>query len=399
MGQQHRRPTADDFEFPPDAKPDEIAAFLKKQPPIKSPPQPAAGRGSPGFRQPTSKQLIDTLPMVGGAIGGAISAPGVVTSVGGAAFGAAAGEAAKQHLNRAFGNDAPTSPMEAAGDMLTQGAVSGAAQGVGIGLGAGMTKAAPWLMQKALKPSRTLLEEYRTTGGKLAQTLLDEGVNVTSAGLSKLQSLLGKTNAEIRALVAEAPGQIEKKSVAARVLPVASKRAQQTNPTKDLKAIGETVEEFLDHPVYKGPSLSVPESQAMKQGTYQAIGKKYGEVSSAEIEAQKALARGLKEEVAEAVPQVSKLNQRDSELMAATDAVGRQVALSGNKDPVGFAWVTQNPTTFLAALIDRNPVIKSMLARGMWANAARAGKVTPDAIRAAVVALTTLGSDAQPPQE
>lgn len=399
MGQQYRRPTADDFEFPEDATKEDIDAFLKKQQPIKAPPLPAAGRGSPGFRSPSAKVLIDSLPMIGGTVGGALASPGVVTTVGGAALGAAAGEAAKQHINRFVGNDAPGTMAEAATGIASQGAISGAAQGVGMGAGAGMAKAAPWLMQKALKPARSVLEEYRTTGPKLVQTLLDEGVNVTAGGLEKLQSLLSKTNQEIRDLVANAPGTVSKKNVAARVLPVAGKRAQQTNPTKDLKAIGETVEEFIDHPVYKGPTLTIPEAQAMKQGTYQAIGKKYGEVSAAEIEAQKAMARGLKEEVADAVPGVSALNQRDAELMGAADAVGRQVAIAGNKDPVGFAWVTQNPTTFLASLIDRNPVIKSMLANGMWKNAAKVAKVAPDVMRAAVVALTTAGSDAEPPQE
>lgn len=50
MGQQYRRPTADDFEFPDDATPQEINAFLLKQPPIKvtAPPAetPEAPQGS-----------------------------------------------------------------------------------------------------------------------------------------------------------------------------------------------------------------------------------------------------------------------------------------------------------------------------------------------------------------
>lgn len=46
MGQQYRRPTAEDFEFPEDATPQEIDAFLKKQPPIRAEAQALVNDGS-----------------------------------------------------------------------------------------------------------------------------------------------------------------------------------------------------------------------------------------------------------------------------------------------------------------------------------------------------------------
>jgi hypothetical protein len=251
-------------------------------------------------------------------------------------------------------------------------------------------------MQSAVKPTVAALKEYGTTGTKLAKTLLEEGVPVTQNGLIKLQSLLSKTNAEIKELVSNAPGMIPKDRIAAQAAPVAQRIARQTNPTKDLKAVGETVGEFLNHPVYKG-DLTVAEAQAMKQGTYQQIGKKYGEISSAEVETQKALARGLKEEVANAAPGVAKLNERDAKLMAAAESVGRRVAISGNRDPVGFAWVAHNPATFIAALIDRQPVIKSMLALGMFKSAAAAAKVSPQMFRFALAALASTPDDDEQP--
>ncbi len=260
---------------------------------------------------------------------------------------------------------------------------------MGAGIGAGAKVAAPWLMQKALKPGVALLDEYRTSAPKLVKTLLDEGINVTQAGVDKLQKLLTATNQEIKQAVASATGSVDKNSVAARALTTANKMAQQVNPTKDLQAVGDTVQEFLDHPVYAGRKLTIPEAQAMKQGTYQQIGKKYGEVSSASIETQKALARGLKEDIAAEVPGIAGLNTRDSELMAALDATGRRVALSGNRDPVGFAWVAQHPVSFLAALFDRSPAVKSLVARGMYNSAATAARVSPQLLRAAIVTLAS----------
>ena len=140
-------------------------------------------------------------------------------------------------------------------------------------------------------------------------------------------------------------------------------------------------------------ALTVPEAQAMKIGTYREIGKNYGKQSSASVETQKALARGLKEEIEAAIPKIKSLNAREGEIMAAQEAVGHRVAIAGNRDPVGFAWVTHTPQTFLAALMDRSPVVKSMLARGMYNSAGAATKVSPQLIRAAVVALASGESD------
>jgi hypothetical protein len=339
----------------------------------------------------------ENLPTVGGAIGGTLGATaGPAGAIGGAALGGAAGEAAGQLLRRSRGEAVPETPQAAALDIGESGAIQGGAQAVGAGLGAGMTKAAPWLMKTALKPGKALLKDYSTTGPKIVKTLLDEGVNVTEGGLAKLHELLSMTNAEIKAAVAAAPGMVDKKVIAARALPVAARVAKQANPVKDLAAVGNSVTEFLDHPIYTG-NMTIPEVQAMKQATYKQIGNKYGELGAAEVETQKALARGAKEEVAHAVPAVSALNQRDSDLMAATEAVGDRVATASNRDPVGFAWVTQNPKTFLAALIDRSPAIKSLVANGMWKSAGIAAKVSPQLIRAAVLSLIEPGA-ALPPE-
>lgn len=372
---------------------------------------------NPTKKQPPVKSWVETasdwLPGAGGAIGG------MVGGKTGAAIGAAAGEGYKQLAQHA--TEIPGAIADVARNAIAQpGATArGFAQGAGAGavnagtqavvqgalpqaagevIGAGMKAAAPWLMQKALKPAMGLLNEYKTTAPKLVQTLLDEGVSVTQGGLDKLQRLFDATNQEIRDAVANATGTIDKKNVAARALPTAVKVAQQVNPTKDLQAVGETVGEFLDHPILSGPTLSVPDAQAMKVGTYKAVGKKYGEVSSAAIETQKALARGLKEEIATEVPGIAGLNAKDSELMAALDAVGRRVALAGNKDPIGFAWVAAHPTTFLAALFDRSPAVKSMIARGLYQTAGAMAKVSPQLIRSAVTALasTEPQSDAPP---
>lgn len=352
---------------------------------------------SQGRQRTWTDTAVDALPAVGGAIGGlAGMGGGPVGAVAAAGAGGLVGSRVKQYVNALRGTQPLPSQADALKQMGTDALEQGGAQAIGAGAGAAMRAAGPALMRTALKPTTAMLSEYRTNPGALVKTLLDEGVNVTEGGIAKLQQLLGATNDEIAARVASAPGTISKNAVAARVLPTANRVAQQVNPSADLNAVGDTVQEFLNHPVAPGPTLTVPEAQAMKVGTYQRIGKKYGEVASASLEAQKSLARGLKEEVARAVPGLDALNQRDSSLMGALDAVGRRVAVAGNRDPVGFAWVAQHPTTFLAALVDRNPAIKSMLARGMYQSAATVAGVSPNLIRGAMAIVASGAPDAEP---
>lgn len=66
MGQTFRKPTADDFEFPDDATPQEIDSFLKKQAPIKvdaPPPKSHTWSDRLGLNEPTES-------MVGGFLRG-----------------------------------------------------------------------------------------------------------------------------------------------------------------------------------------------------------------------------------------------------------------------------------------------------------------------------------------
>lgn len=336
-------------------------------------------------------EAMRALPAVGGAVGGLVGGGGgtvfgmgfggIPGAIEGAALGGAAGESARQLGFRALTGGGQADPGESVLNIGKEALIQGAAEAGGRVLGAGMKAGGRRLMQSAVKP--TLKMAPHTP--QIVKTLLDEGVNVSPAGLERLNLLLNAKNAEISEAVNASQGLISKADVAARLDPLERRLAQQVNPKADLTAVAKAREEFMEGPTH----LLVPQAQAMKQGTYAQVSKSYGQLSAASIEAQKSLARGLKEEIAKEVPSIAGLNAKEAALINAEEAVGRRVALSGNRDPVGFAWVTHHPTTFLAALIDRAPVVKSMLARGMYSSAGTAAKVSPQLIRAAVVALST----------
>lgn len=338
-------------------------------------------------------KLTEWLPAAGGTVGGIVgTVGGPIGTIGGAALGGMAGEAYKELINRARGRSAPATRMDAAKDVATQGAVQGGAEAIGAGIGAAAKPIGARLMQSAVKPGlKVLLKGVDKDIQPVVQTLLDEGVNVTPGGLEKLKTLIRSTNADIKSAIApHADVEIPALRVASRLSPLAQDAVNQVNAPADIEAISQAGENFLANPnVSPQGTLTLAQAQAMKQGTYKRIGEKYGKVSSDAIQAEKALARGLKEEIAAEVPGISALNEREGKLLEALDATGRRVALAGNRDPIGFAWATHNPMTFMAALMDRSPAVKSLIARGLYNHAGQIAKVSPALIRAAVVAIAS----------
>lgn len=341
-------------------------------------------------------RLTEWLPAIGGTVGGVAGGiGGTVLGVGvggppgaimGAALGGAAGEAYKHLMKRARGRvDVPSTGLDAAESIGKAGAIQGATQAAGEVLAPAAQFIGRRMMQSSLKPGLKVLVAGVKAGDrtpKVVQTLLDEGVNVTPGGVAKLQGLLDATKADVAATINRAgPQTINPLRAASRLSPTAQRFATQVNPQADLEAISQVGQNFLEaHP----NPLSLTEAQALKQGTYARIGGKYGKESIASIEAEKAVARGLKEELEAAAPGIGNLNAREAKLLEALHVTGKRVALSGNKDPIGFAWVAHNPTTFLAALMDRSPAVKSMIARGLYTNAGKIAKVSPVLVRIAV---------------
>jgi hypothetical protein len=113
-------------------------------------------------------------------------------------------------------------------------------------------------------------------------------------------------------------------------------------------------------------AIPVQLAQELKKGTYKTLSKSYGELKGAEIEAQKALARGLKEKISESVPQVAGLNKRESDLLNALKVTERRALMDANKNPLGLGAIAPDPARMMAFLADRNAWIKSMGARGLY---------------------------------
>jgi len=252
--------------------------------------------------------------------------------------------------------------------------------------GSMMKSGARSMMQSALKPGKKALETGK--GQAAVETLLKKGVNVTEGGVAKLRSQVDDINAAVEQALKASGASVDKGKVASRVQDVIGK-IERTNPTPQdaIRDVEKVYEQFLANKIIPD-KIPVSVAQRLKQGIYKVLKDKYGVLGSDTVEAQKALARGLKEEIANVVPEISKLNAKESELLNALVLAEQRTLMAGNKNPAGLTFLATNPKAAAAFLADRSELFKSIVARLMYS----AGSPTATATGAGLGALYGAGS-------
>lgn len=246
---------------------------------------------------------------------------------------------------------------------------------------------ASWLMRSALKPT---VEANRSGDAQVAvDTLLKEGVNPTIGGVAKIESRIDSINSQIDDLIKNSQGTVDRGQVLDALKGTTDRFTKQVNPTADLTAIQNVADDFLAHPsIPKTGKIPVPLAQEMKKGTYRELKGKYGEIGSASTEAQKALARGLKEGVGQQVPQVVALNAEEQALIKTLDVMERRALMELNKNPLGLSLLAKDPKAALGFMADRSALFKSLVARMIYnlsKGAQAATNVSPNLSRMAAV--------------
>lgn len=395
MPRRIKGPDGKIYDFPDDVKDTEISSFLEAIPEANAKMMPPQARS-----RTWTDTAVESLPTVGGMVGGIAGAlSGGIPSMGvgavpagiaGATVGGGMGEAARQAIQRLRGQPTAGSVSALAEDVAVQGALQGGAEMVGGAAGRLMKPVGERLMQSALKPGWAALKKRPGGVPPAVTAMLEQGINVTQGGYAKLEKLLESTQDEIKQAVASIPTELNPFKVTARLGPVAAREAADIAPKAGLEDISRIGQEFLE--AHGGTPISPSLAQEMKIKGYQKIRKSYGQMGSAEVEARKAVLRGLKEDLAteaeKAGRPISALNIKEGGLIEAAEQLGRRVGYAANRDPGGLATLAiQRPITFLSVLMDRSPAVKSMLARGLYSSAGRASQVSPQLIRAAVQAV------------
>lgn len=229
-----------------------------------------------------------------------------------------------------------------------------------------MERGARRLMQSAIKPT---IQQHRSGDAATAiDVLLERGLNPNARGVARLETAIDDVDNQITQSIANSTARVDKQAVADRLNQTRQQFRTQATPQNDLGAIDTVRDNFLSHPLFPVPQTSIPVQQAqeIKRGTYRVLSKKYGEMKGAETEAQKALARGLKEEIAAAVPGVNDLNAELSRLTVAREVAERRALMEANKNPGGLSLLAPSKSALLAFLADRSALLKSMGARGLY---------------------------------
>lgn len=220
-------------------------------------------------------------------------------------------------------------------------------------------------MTSAVKPS--VDDHLSGNAGRAIDTMLKEGINVSQGGVHKLRQKIGDLNQEVARNIASSNARVDKGDIYRQYASARDTFMKQVNQQKDLNTLRESFQEFMAHPFWNpAGKMPVQKAQELKQGTYRMLEGKYGELESAGIEAQKAMARGLKEGISSAVPAVASLNAKESELINALSVMERRAFLELNKNPGGLAYFASNPKAAAAYMADKSSMFKSMLARALY---------------------------------
>lgn len=186
------------------------------------------------------------------------------------------------------------------------------------------------MYQSSLKPS---VASYSTSEVKnMVRTGLENEIPVSAGGAAKLGDLVQDLNQKIRAQIAAGTSEgatVNKFKVASRLSDTAQKFETQVTPEADLQAVSDAGNEFLRNQPAEIPALR---AQDLKAGTYKQLAGKYGELSSATKEAQKALARGIKEELQTQFPEIQGLNAQEGKLIGLDEALERAVRRIDNRN-------------------------------------------------------------------
>jgi hypothetical protein len=188
------------------------------------------------------------------------------------------------------------------------------------------------MYQSALKPSTA----NPARAARVSATGLAEHIPVSETGAAKIGALVNELNAAINSKIQAGASRgvtVDPRAVAARTAQLEDRFRTQVTPAADLADIAAARDEFLK--TYPEP-IPATRAQAVKVGTYRQLQKSYGKLSGAAIESQKALARGIKEELASQFPEITDLNAREGRLLDLQPALEKAVARIQNRNLISL---------------------------------------------------------------
>jgi hypothetical protein len=289
---------------------------------------------------------IETAGATAGAAGGAlIPVPG--TSLVGGGLGYAGG---KRVANAVLGEDIDTSAMGIGKDVAMGGLMTGAGKVLGmipgvkkilspsqasvgtkpVGTGA-LDKTASSMMEKSLKvPPSSVIGGVKVNREKAIETALDNGIPITKGGVNRVKGMIDDLGEQMDAVVAQNPNAIIKTdSVLDPVMTLKDWASKTVNGQANAKKIDKVIKQFKDQ---YGDEITVAQAQEIKRNTNAFLKKSYGELKPVTEEATKQIVRGLKDRIAQEIPEIAGVNLKYGEMKNLERILERAVNRTGNWD-------------------------------------------------------------------
>jgi len=207
----------------------------------------------------------------------------------------------------------------------------------GMALKPVLDKAPMRLYESAIKPpspnKTTRLEQQ-----KILQEGLDAGITPNQYGIDKLESMIGDINGQIKSIIEGGAGQgktVNVMDIEKRLGDVEELYKNMPNNKPYLKEI-QTIRDGLLEKGNKWGDIPVDQAQKMKTTIYRVLKKSYGELSDATKEANKAVARGAKEEIAAIFPEINSLNNKESLLLRLEPMIEKASGRINKRDLMGI---------------------------------------------------------------
>jgi len=124
------------------------------------------------------------------------------------------------------------------------------------------------LMQSSIKP--TLNELKSGKAATAIDTMLQEGIGMTKAGIQNLRDKITAVNDDIKEAISKSTERINLGDVYKPLKEKLDQFKKQVNPNADLATLRSSWEEFKNHPLLNGRTdIPVQLAQELKQGTYE----------------------------------------------------------------------------------------------------------------------------------
>ena len=206
---------------------------------------------------------------------------------------------------------------------------------------------------------------------RIAQTGLDNGIVPNANGYVKLLDKIDDANKKIANSIKGAKGKyVETDKITSTLDDLKDFYKNTIDPKPFLDEIDNIVTGMKDT---WGERIPIEQAQKIKQNTYVMLRKHYGELKGLSIEAQKALARGIKDQIVANHPEIKSLNKADSALLELEDVIEKAASRISNRDLIGIGVPMKATATatgdfaggalpgLIAGIIDA-PTIKSRIA-------------------------------------